>query len=484
MTTPPAPAIHRRGAFQRRALIAAAVLAASTPAAARADADAAVDGGPTAGFRDGLFFLRDRSDAFRLYPRGRLQIDAHTHFGHDLDAAGLEDALVFRRIQPEISGEVEHVVTFTLGAAWESASLAAPAGVSARARADAGQARPSPRGLRSIPADAFVNFGPLPVFNVQVGQFDEPFMLDNRTSDEITPFLERSMAARSLGVPRNKGMGVMLWGEPESRVARYELGAFLADGTDGGFHSGYDVTWRTLLRPVFFVPLVRDFSMGLSLRWGTRSRTENDVAMEGFTTQGNYEYWAPTYVGSRGLVETIASGASAGRGVELHWPVMRLEPTFEWIDVRTETREHLAGAASSSALRHGDLDGQAWYFTFGLWVLGKQDLPGTLGIEPIPRADLLSPERPRPLHALEILFRHEHLSARDASASAAGAPDPHGIDGTVHANANGAGANFWWTQLVRLTADYAFTEFTSPETGRGATLRSLHELSFRVAVGL
>ena len=60
--------------------------------------------------------------------------------------------------------------------------------------------------------DVFINIGPTPWFNFQVGQFDAPFTLENRTSDKYFDFMERSLAVRAFAVPNNKEDGIMLWG--------------------------------------------------------------------------------------------------------------------------------------------------------------------------------------------------------------------------------------------------------------------------------
>jgi hypothetical protein len=60
-------------------------------------------------------------------------------------------------------------------------------------------------------ADAYLALAPAgDLFILQVGQFDIPFTLENRTRDAYTDFIERAMVARSLGAPRNKEVGDIL----------------------------------------------------------------------------------------------------------------------------------------------------------------------------------------------------------------------------------------------------------------------------------
>ena len=69
-----------------------------------------------------------------------------------------------------------------------------------------------------------------PWANIQIGQFDAPFTLENRTVDKYIDFMERSITVRSFAVPMNKEIGVMLHGMAPQKYLRYELGIFNGDG--------------------------------------------------------------------------------------------------------------------------------------------------------------------------------------------------------------------------------------------------------------
>lgn len=431
------------------------------------------DGGPLAGYRDDLFFLRDGGDHFRLYPRGRMQLDLLTHFSDGAPATSLDDLLVFRRLQPELSGQLFRDWTWTMGVAWESAALTTPAGFTARALADAGEPRSSARGLRMIPADDFIDYGPCSLFHAQVGRFDVPFTMENRTSDVATPFLERSFVARNLGAPENKSVGAMLSGEADSRVARYETGAFLSEDS-ADLRDGADLMTRVVLRPAYWVPIGNQFTIGGSFRVGSRDGARGQAPVHGFTTQGDFEFWAPVFASSRGLVRAYPAGDRVGEAFEGHWQVLRFDLSFEWARSRMETREALDRDPDGS-LRQGALEGHAWYFQLGLWAMGKAELPGVPGVEPLPRADLKKPERRYPLDALELVFRIEELSARYRSASRAGTADPANVDGNIEAWAASGGLNLWLTKHLRLTIDTVTTWMpgSSPEETATADQRAI-----------
>ena len=97
-------------------------------------------------------------------------------------------------------------------------------------------APPPPAGTDVAPsalpaADDYLAFAPLGDRAIlQVGQFDAPFTLENRTSDAYTDFIERAMTARTLGVPRNKEVGAMLHGVVADGRLTYAVGLFNGDG--------------------------------------------------------------------------------------------------------------------------------------------------------------------------------------------------------------------------------------------------------------
>ena len=66
------------------------------------------------------------------------------------------------------------------------------------------RARPSNIGT----TDDYVALAPLKNLAIlQVGQFDAPFTLENRTSDKYFDFMERSITVRAFGIPENKEIG-------------------------------------------------------------------------------------------------------------------------------------------------------------------------------------------------------------------------------------------------------------------------------------
>jgi hypothetical protein len=156
--------------------------------------------------------------------------------------------------------------------------------------------------IRAVPTDVFVNYGPTPWTNVQVGEFYLPFTLENRISDNTTWFLERSLPVRSIGAPLQRDIGVMFWGESPDKLVYYAASLLNGDGPNRpNVDSRYDFSGRAVLRP--FATSTTSFSkwaqIGFSLRQGSRDPTKVGYDVPALTTQGGFSFWKPTYKASR-----------------------------------------------------------------------------------------------------------------------------------------------------------------------------------------
>ena len=153
------------------------------------------------------------------FPKARMQIDAYTFLNPGSLPPGIVDngpkdtrpksTLFLRRARLEIIGTIARHFDYMLGG--EFASTPAT-------------------GTYGTVGDAFIiaNFTQYAQF--QVGQFDAPFTLENRTSDEYFDFMERSLAVRAFGIPSNKEDGLMAFGWLPRHFAYYSVGVFNGDG--------------------------------------------------------------------------------------------------------------------------------------------------------------------------------------------------------------------------------------------------------------
>ncbi len=527
-SSPSAPAITQE---QLDAAVAAALSdPAKNPALAK-------DGHPLAGYHDGLFYLRDENDNFRLYVQGRAQIDSYNYLGPGVGSSTtLVPTIFLRRIRPEVTGEILKHWQFMIAGDFGATSLDNPKGSGTETIAAAPGANPTAATAKyasaqtahigAAPTDVFVNYRAHSIFNIQIGQFDSPFMLENRTSDKYIPFMERSFAVRDVGNPNNKEIGAMAWGELENKLFFYSLGFFNGDGQNRlNTDARGDVMGRAFVHPLATTMKneLKDLQIGGSVHFGSRDSQDTNYDYNALSTQGNYTFWAPTYTGSKGTTHIIPAGAQTGLAGELRVPISMFDVTSEIVYIHNDTRESVEGYQSTNIERFGDMHGVSYYAQLGFWPLGNRDINGMPGYENPPHLSFkkADPERPHsenaqnePKQALQLLVKWEQLLLTYQSASRAGAVDPKNIDGDITVNAFSVGANFWATKHIRLSANYVFDMFpdsapvkattagapvqTSTQralapgntlgTGVDDTARNtantLHEILFRIAVAL
>jgi len=197
------------------------------------------DGYPLAGYRGGLFYLRDVDDNYRLYVQGRAHLDFYGYLGPGVGNTALQPTLFLRRARPELSGEFLHRFWFMIAGDFGATAIDNPRGTNETSAAAPGMPPSATSGrygsaqnarVSAAPSDVFLNFRAAKWLNVQAGQFDAPFTMENRTSEKWgTPFMERSLTVRDVAVPTQKQIGVMLWGEA-FKVLNYSVGWFDGDG--------------------------------------------------------------------------------------------------------------------------------------------------------------------------------------------------------------------------------------------------------------
>lgn len=490
------------------------------------DSALAKDGHPLAGWHNGLVFFRDYNDNFRVYLQGRAQIDAYTYFGPGVSDTTLKPTIFLRRIRPEITGELFHHFSFMLSGDFGATGLDNPKGTNEVSAASPGKALSDTSGryasaqtvrFSAAPTDVFLNFKAHALFNAQIGQFDAPFTMENRTSDKYIPFMERSLAVRAVGIPTNKELGLMFWGEMENKLFYYSVGVFNGDGQNRlNTDARADGMARVFVHPLATVLKneMKDIQVGGSMRYGSRDQKFSEYDYSALSTQGNYTFWSPTYSGTKGNIHILPSGAQFGAAAELRVPVSIIDVNSELVYVKNDTRESVEGFQTTNTERLGAVDGYSYYVEVGVWAYGKRDINGMLGYENPSHLDFSKPDAADPPHALQFLVKWEQVKLRYASASRGGAVDPKGIDGDIKANAFSLGANYWFTKHVRFTTNYVLNHFPGSEPVKataaegpvqtadqralapGNTLaigtndkardgaHVLHELLFRVAVAL
>ena len=449
-------------------------LPVSDPVAPDASVDSsglAKDGHPMAGWHNGLFYLRDYNDNFRLHVQGRAQVDMYNYMGPGVGDTTLKSTIFLRRIRPEITGEILHDWSFMIAGDFGATGLDNPKGSNTETSAAAPGAAPSATSgkyagaqtgkVSAAATDVFLNYRAHPLANVQVGQFDAPFTMENRTSDKYIQFMERSLAVRAVGIPTNKEIGAMVWGEMPSKLWFYSVALFNGDGQNKLNVDGRgDLMLRTFVHPLASgsAPL-KDLQVGASFRYGSRDSKFSNYDYAGMSTQGNYTFWSPTYTGSNGATHILPSGDQLGVAGELRVPISMFDLTSEIVYVKNNTREALEGYQSTNTERFGDMKGYSYYAQLGFWPIGKRDINGLPGYENPSHVDFSKPDSATPARALQLLVKWEQLRMTYSSASRIGVADTKNIDGDINVDALSLGANYWFTKHVRLSANYVVNMF-------------------------
>ncbi len=97
--------------------------------------------------------------------------------------------------------------------------------------------------------DAYINYDYYPFLQIRLGQFKEPFGLEQLTSDKYLPFNERSMAHYLTPV---RDVGLMIHGVVLDETIQYALGIFNGDGRDAERRDQKDdkeIAGRLVLQP-------------------------------------------------------------------------------------------------------------------------------------------------------------------------------------------------------------------------------------------
>jgi hypothetical protein len=431
---------------------------------------------PLAGFSDGSAYLRSPDNAFIVFPSARLQVDNYTF--HSANKTP-NDTFLLRRARLELGGWVGGFVYFWLAGDFASAP---PAGAAPVAPANIGT------------TDDYVALAPLKNLLIfQVGQFDAPFTLENRTSDKYFDFMERSITVRAFGMPDNKEMGAMLYGFNEARNVHYSIAVVNGDGQN--FKNGdgsYDWMGRGWVAPFSLAgegPL-HDVEIGASFWTGNRGNT---LPLASQTTQAGFTFLnMSSFTAMSGATTTTYQLRQVGRlnsfAAELNAPVahkygVRGELVWRHSPLAEEIITSNGTGTLQTGLAGADLRGTSFYGEVFAWLLGDDKIIGDQqGLEPFARYGKFGV---RPLrNGVMVALRYEHL---DETISDPNTQGSQAVGKTV-IDSGELGVNYWHSKRFRLTANYVVNHF---DRGSQATplLKKLpssweQEFLFRLAIAL
>jgi phosphate-selective porin OprO and OprP len=449
-----------------RAASAAEGSAAPLPPASSADPPPGPHD-PLAGFAGERAFLRTPSNEIVLFPSVLLQVGGAFFPQQQYD---LRSGFYLRRARVELAGWMGPMFYFDV--AGDFAPDADPASTAAHP-----------------PTDAYVAFAPVDdAFILQVGQFDAPFSLENRTLEAYTPFIERSLAVRTLAVPNNKDLGVMVHGTDAARTVYYSGGIFNGDGP--GIHNAdnqVDFIGRVTVAPLArsSIELLHDASLGVSAWYGQHVA---GLPFAPQTTPGGFVFFKPTWMaGPTGTtnLDLREDGSTLTLGGELSLPIthqvgLRVEGFFKKQNLGEDS---VAVDGTTSTLGLAKLQAIAGYAEAWLWLMGDDRQLPRPGYELPTRLGHLA--EPSTEHGLMLTARGELLK-EDLTSTQTQLADRN-LATTRMVSASLA-LNYWYGRRVRASFNYVLNLLSGTTENVTTTLatdgKSEQELLLLLAMGL
>ena len=430
---------------------------------------------PLVGLAHGRLFVRDPDDVVRLYPGARLELDFRSTLGRGVGDLGVGQSggapaaqFTVRRLRLELSGELFGHVDFTAGAELGGQRV--------------GDAELTGDHPRFAPADALdgvirpavvsLGYRYRPWLNVTAGQLHVPFSMANRTDEAHFSMLERPLAIRGLGVPHDKDLGVMLWGELDERLFAYEVGVFTGDGANRLAPDPWpDFVGRIFSRPFTTLgddSFLRFAQIGVSGRYGAHDPERVDYDAPAIATGNGFVLWQPGYHDVYGRLEhVIPSGDGWALGGELRLPFdlpggRAIELRGEVVYSYDHTREAVDGYQLTNTERFGRLKGLGWYALLSAWPWGDSFVSGEPGVM---RAPTLNDEPElRIPKGLELFAVASGVVANYSGATREGStPDPYTPSSNIAVYELGGGAQYWYGTLLRFAVQYL--AYYAPDSG-------------------
>jgi phosphate-selective porin len=355
---------------------------------------------------------------------------------------------------------------------------------------------PAPANSNYVGTDDFVAIAPCKdLVILQVGQFDAPFTLENRTSDKYFDFIERSLTVRAFGIPTNKEEGAMLHGTNDDRNFYYSAGFFNGDGQNfKNVDNSFDFMARGWISPTSFLgegPL-HDITLGGSYWTGNRSLAN---ALANQTTAGGFVILnaglPKLNMDNAGLFQ---QGRQHSYAFEVNAPIMHkfgLRWEFVHKNQPLSAFDTTTSATPTQPTLEAGLHLKGWsqYFELWGWLMGDDRIIGEPGMQMPTRYKKFGVKAPQ--HGLMLAARLELL---DETLSA---DDPTGVGAPLtKANSYGKtkvtsytlGANYWISKRFRTTFNWTLNHFSGDApyitTGALKNAKNEQEFSFRLAIAL
>lgn len=290
--------------------------------------------------------------------------------------------------------------------------------------------------------DGFLGWKRHKTFSLRLGQFKEPFMLEELTSGRFIDFIERSPAA--LLAP-GRDIGLMFHGKLWEDRIEYQLGAFNGNGRNNATDANddKDIAARLVLTP--FKPLDDPWLKGLRVGGAITYGSEKQAF--GSLSDPNSGGTFLTVTGS-----DRARGDRTRLNVEAAWTKgpFKIQGEANWMDVRLA--RFVAGLPNSTFEDDADFTS---YYVEGLWVATGEDASDTYGRRKVAKSFLEGDGCGR----IELGLRFARFWVDDSifdNGFANASRSTPGYDSYT------VGGNWWLNPYVRFSINYFRNEFWQP----------------------
>lgn len=295
--------------------------------------------------------------------------------------------------------------------------------------------------------DALINFDYFPYLQLQVGQFKEPFSLENLISDKYLPFNERSMAYY---LTPARDVGLMIHGHIFGDTITYGVGVFNGDGRDATRRSQKDdkeYAGRFVLKPFdkLDIPFIKHLQLGGSFAYARLDTSDLNV---GIDTPGRTTFFEVNSRAKFRVIQDVDDRRRFGFEAAYAWGPLALMGEY----IRNDYHGVLPTDEDEFDFRM-----KAWYAGMILMLTGeKPDIArGVLQkIKPQRNFDI----KEGTWGAWGIGFRYEQFEANQ------GVYENLVFEGQSVRRANSvtAALNWYLNSMVRLSLNYSRTTFAQP----------------------
>ena len=312
--------------------------------------------------------------------------------------------------------------------------------------------------------DGYLNINYTPMMQLRVGQFKEPFSLEELVSDNWTDMIERSLANN---IPPSRDIGAMIHGDLYSGALNYAVAVYngrsINQQTDTD--DDKDMAGRIIFAPFQLLGMkenkfLKDLRLGAAFTYGYQDSNVTDWWKQGkFKTEATTTFFALRDTTTAGKENYVSQNGKRIRlGAELGYQYDSFSLKGELM--KTNLDDLILNTYNTTLKKvvksdERDFDVKGGYISASYFLTGEKE-PFKNGVY-----DAITPKKKfDPFQgtwgAWQIAFRYSFLSV-DRDLFKYGYADPKKY--TDKADAYTAGVNWYLNDMVRIMVNYIHTSF-------------------------